>query len=153
MAEQEGRHYMNKMFGQKLDEARDLDGKRRKHRAVGSVRRVTVEPDDDGKGHHVTVERVTAVALPHGSPDEGIEKRSFGSHHEALQFLRGVLGGEPEGHEEEGEPEPRRRRGPENEEPASEEEPGASEEEEPEEGKHGGGGLLARMLSGGMHER
>lgn len=152
----EERHYMNKMFGHKLDEARALDEKRHKRRAVGSVRRVTVEPDDAGKGHQVTIERITAVEAPHGGPtnsDEGIEKHSFGNPHEAMRFLHGLLGGNISDEAEAARESVRRPKR--KDEPEAEFGQSRDSEEEPEEGEEEGeheaaNGFLARVLSSGL---
>lgn len=87
-------HYMNKFFGHGLDRARRLDEQEQEHGKAGHLKRVTIEPDHEGGGHRVIVERHTVVmGMPKDGEDGGRTEHSFGTDEDALHFLASVLGG------------------------------------------------------------
>jgi hypothetical protein len=91
-----GRYYMNKIFGRGVERARALDRSSGAGKALGAVRRVTIEPQSDGS-HRVVVERVSGAGLQpvsHAgkiSAPHAASEHSFAGTGDALRFLSDVL--------------------------------------------------------------
>lgn len=160
----DGRFYMNKMFGHGLDQAREADELDRKHREHGGLKRITVEPDHKG-GHHVIVERMTMVGVPHGEGG-GHEEHNFATPEEMMQFMHAVMHGdhgEPADHGEAAdhgeeadhgdEGTPAGDRHAEMPDDMGREMPSDEEENENGEGDEDEGNILGRLLSRGMPRR
>ncbi|HVB99006.1 MAG TPA: hypothetical protein VNJ12_06695 [Candidatus Dormibacteraeota bacterium] len=98
-----GRFYMNKIFGRGLEQVRALDRNGTNGKALGAVRRVTIEPQSNG-GHRVVVER-SAVTERGGHSGLGagagrigsspVSEHSFAHADDAIHFLNDVLTDRP----------------------------------------------------------
>ncbi len=97
-----GRFYMNKIFGRGLEHVRALESNGKSGHALGTVRRVTIEPTSGG-GHTVRVERSgVAEHVERGVPasvdrigESLASEHSFGHAGDALRFLSDVLNDHP----------------------------------------------------------
>lgn len=93
-----GQFYMNKIFGRGMEHVRALERDAKGGKALGSVRRVTIEPQYGGR-HRVVVERSAVVEhAGHGFPASAdrigsslSSEHSFRSAGDAVHFLNDVL--------------------------------------------------------------
>ncbi|HVB35380.1 MAG TPA: hypothetical protein VNJ52_13550 [Patescibacteria group bacterium] len=100
-----GRFYMNKLFGRGVERARALDRDGESGKALGTVRRVTIEPQSNGS-HRVVVEHSTTIEQGgrHGAgsgagkgqiAESPVSEHSFAGAGDALRFLSDVLSNRP----------------------------------------------------------